>query len=363
MKKIFPALLGMMLLSSTAMAQEVTVTGTGIDRDSALRDAERMAVEQIVGTYVDSQTLVASAMVELDEIYTKADGYTRLVSVIQEGQTAGGYTVKAIMDVNTDPNSEFMDKVQMIARLKDPRIAVIVLKDGQYSVHEKRAESIIMERLIQLGFSHVVDANIVAGLYDAQMLRALYNGEPVVNVGSSFGADMVIIGNSSGSAAPAQIPDFKGGYKTVALSTGNMEMIFKIVRPSTGNIIDTFSVESKGIGPSREAAEQQMIKKAADEAAGKIEERLRRQSMKTGGSVQLIVSTGDYNKIAQLVSDLKTIPGVQNAVLREQNGGKAIIELGTNQQPGTIVHMLQKRTTLEIYVHGMTDSMAQIVIP
>ena len=48
-----------MLLAQTASAQMVTVEGYGPDRGSALRDAERLAVENVVGTFIDSKTLVS----------------------------------------------------------------------------------------------------------------------------------------------------------------------------------------------------------------------------------------------------------------------------------------------------------------
>ena len=358
-------LLGLLFLlaMSYVQAQEIRSTGIGIDRDSALRDAQRAAVEQVVGAYVDSSTLVENGMVELDEIYARADGFTRIVKIESEGKAEDGYRVIALIDVDTNPNTELMSRMQMLTRLNDPRMAVIVLQDGKYNVHEKRAESIIMERLVDLGFSHVVDVGIVSALNDARMLESLYRGQPIGSIGQSFGVDLVIIGSSRSMVGPGKIPDFKGGYKNIALHTGNMELVMKIVRPSTGDIIASFSVDGKGIGVNAELAQGQMTKKVANDAAKKIEECLRRLSMQVSGSIQIVAMSGSYDKVNTLVQELKKTAGVQKVVLREHNGNRAIIEVETNQKTATVIQLLQKRSTLPFFVESLTDSRAEVALP
>ena len=87
-----------------AEAREVTVEGVGTDRESALRDARRLAVEQVVGTFVDSRTLTNNFMVELDKIYTKSSGFVGKIDVLSEGFSNGVYKVRAV--INVDQKSE-----------------------------------------------------------------------------------------------------------------------------------------------------------------------------------------------------------------------------------------------------------------
>lgn len=53
--KVVTAML-LLALNNITYAQIADVSGVGEDRDSALRDAKRNAVEQIVGTYINSET-------------------------------------------------------------------------------------------------------------------------------------------------------------------------------------------------------------------------------------------------------------------------------------------------------------------
>lgn len=82
-KKLTGILAGFLLMSATANAQIVTVDGYGPDRASALRDAERIAVENVVGTYIDSQTMVSQGQVALDDIYAKATGFCAIPMLFQ----------------------------------------------------------------------------------------------------------------------------------------------------------------------------------------------------------------------------------------------------------------------------------------
>lgn len=64
-RKIVTTML-LLALSNITYAQIADVTGIGEDSDSALRDAKRNAVEQVVGTYINSETLVSQASVVLE---------------------------------------------------------------------------------------------------------------------------------------------------------------------------------------------------------------------------------------------------------------------------------------------------------
>lgn len=359
-KKILGALFAFLLLPGTIFAKDVTVDGFGVDRSGALRDAERMAVESVVGTYIDSRTLVENAVVALDEIYAKSEGYVTNVKVIQEGASEGSYKVRAIVSVSENQN-DLVSRLQMIARLNDPRIAVVVLREGQ-NTHEKIIESAMNERLISLGFRRVVDANIVSALHDAQMLRSLYNGQPVTRVGSNYGADFAVISMTSVSSNNISIPDFKGGYVDSGFHSGRAEMATKIIRLDTGDILETFTVEGRGTMSEGGVAEQAALKDMAVQAAQKVEEKFRKIGGRSSGNVQVVVGTQNYALVQQLANDLKAVPGVQNVFVREQANGKAILELDTNQSAHAIIEMLRNRTSLGIFIDSISGNSAKIMI-
>lgn len=358
-KRLAGLVTGFLLLASTASAQMVTVQGYGPDRASAVRDAERVAVENVVGTFIDSKTLVSQGKVELDDIYAKATGFVRNTNVLNESTTSDGYMVTASVDVDTVGNSALISRLTAIMRLNDPRIAVIVLNNGR---RDEVSETAINERLIDMGFSHVVDANIVASLQDAQLLEHIYSGGTSIHsVGSNFGADYIVLGKTTTESRSIELPDFKGGYKQTRLNSGLAEMTAKIIRFDTGDIVGTFSVEASGIENGGAYAERKAAKALAQQAAQKVEEKFKKVGANVTTSVQVIVKAWDYQRVEDVAAALRGVPGVNNVYIREHNGEQAILECDSTQSAQTIATLLRQQRQAGIFVDGISGGAITVV--
>jgi hypothetical protein len=68
----------------TAWGETELTVHPAADRERAVAQAQRKAVEQIVGVYVSSSTLVRNFQIVEDNIYTKAAGFVNVYDVIQE---------------------------------------------------------------------------------------------------------------------------------------------------------------------------------------------------------------------------------------------------------------------------------------
>ena len=282
MRKFFIALALFMLINISASAQEVTVDGVGRNRDEAIKNAERAAVEQVVGNFVDSQTLVENAMLKLDEIYTRAQGFVSGVKILSEGISKGLYKVTAQMNVESEPNSALIGQLETVMRLNDPRITVIMMRDNLAAgTHDELAETALNDKLLTVGFSHVVDADIVANLENARLLERLYNGEKgLVGVGSSYGADYLVLGQTHTNSQNVMLPDYKnGGYKTMAMIVANADITAKIIKLATGEIVGTFSVTAKGNDVIKDNSERNAIRNAAENAALELEKKFKKLAM------------------------------------------------------------------------------------
>ena len=283
MKKFLVLLMLIMSLTGTAMAQQVTVEGFGINKNEALKNAEKKAVEQVVGTLIDSQTLVENSRLKLQEIYSASQGFVSNVKILNEGKDSNGmYVVKAQMDVNSEANTDLISRLEAVMRLNDPRITVIMLKDNASAgTHDELAESALNDRLINLGLSHIVDADIVANLENAKLLERLYNGEKgIVGIGDSYGADYLVLGVTHSSADSIKIPDYKnGGYINHPMNRGSADITAKIIKLTTGDIIGTFSVNGGGNDITADTAARKAIKTAAEKAAIELENRFKKFAM------------------------------------------------------------------------------------
>lgn len=348
------------MLTGSASAEVVNADGYGIDHNSALRDAECNAVETVVGTYVDSRTLVSNGVTELDEIYSKATGFVRSSKIIKEGNIDGSYMVQAQVDVDTSPNAALISRLSTIMRLNDPRIAVVVMNGTR---HDDVVETALNERLINMGFSHVLDPKIASALHNAQLLNQLYSDTPITGgVGESLGADFVVAGKLSTEARNIIIPDFKGGNIDTELVTGKAVMNVKIIRLSTGEIIETFAVDSKGIQLDYKSASDKAVVELSSKAAAKMEEKFKKIGANVTTAYQIIAYTRDYGKVEQLAADLRNVSGVGVVYIREHNGQKAILEFDSSQTISTVVQMLKKSSRLSIFVDGTDSGKASLIV-
>jgi hypothetical protein len=95
-------LLFMMLLASVSVRadedaekrQTVVVTGIGITPDKARQNAVRSAVEQVVGAYVKSDTIVQNSTLINDEILSYSGGFVEQTKVLSTKSEDGLYTVQ-----------------------------------------------------------------------------------------------------------------------------------------------------------------------------------------------------------------------------------------------------------------------------
>ena len=109
MKKFFSILFLVMFTFGNVQAKEVTVTGLGVDKDSAVRSASRAAVEMVVGTFIDSRTLMQDLIIQFDEVLKKSHGFVKSIKILDEERIdSSTYRVTAKIDVDTNLKAELV---------------------------------------------------------------------------------------------------------------------------------------------------------------------------------------------------------------------------------------------------------------
>ena len=373
MKKLFIALCLALAMVQTAFAQTVIVDGVGVDRDAAMRDAARVAVEQVAGMYINSNTVVSNTSVEMDEILSHAQGYVQNIQVISESMNGGEYRIRASVDVNTDPNSAFMKRMDAVMRLNDPRIGVVILTDDPDIDHEFYAlpghdtilETALNERLLTVGFKHVVDVSLLSQLQDSAVLNAVYRGDsrlPYSGSNADRPIDYLVIGRSHAEGYKVKLPDNHGGYVETQMSSARTHLDLKIISFGTSTIIGTYSVDGQGVENSPALAARKSRQAAAVKAAEKLEQQFLKAAASAFSGIQFTVRANDFSLVEQLVRELKELRGVQDVYVRGTNAGKTTIDITSSQQPFTILQMLQRSTNLSIFIESSSANEINITI-
>ena len=365
-------------MSSTS-AEKITVDAIGLDRENALNNAIQSAVEQVVGTFIESQTLMENLVIELDEVYKKSQGYVKSVQILDEKQEKDIYRIRAIIDVDSSPDGKLINNLSMILMLNDPRIAVIVLNDEISNlsedalllddqskiVHNTSAESSMISKLLNLGFSHIVDADQIIRLKDAQMLNEIYNGRAALNesINKDNSIDYLVLGKSRIDINRISIPEYNGkGMLETSLIEAKTELEIKVIKYDTGDLVGTFSVNGSGADSTNSRAVDKSSKIAAERAAVELEKIFKKFSSQSTTGLQIIVSSDSYDKVEQLRKDLLGVNGVQNVYIREYDNSKATLEIESAQKSHIIIQLLKKKSKLGIFVENVSNSVINIKI-
>ncbi len=347
----------------------MTVVGAGADRDDALKDASRLAVEEAVGTLIDSRTLMKDLVIELDEVAKKSQGFIKKITVIEEGKQGSLYKVKAAIDVDTNPNAALMDNLTMLMRLNDPRIAVIILngwkdENGNVSYNEEM-ESVLTSKLLELNFTHIVDADHVIKLYNADFLNNIYEGNRGLYDGKSDDAcEFLVLGKVASNVTNIMIPDHRTGQMLEApLTNAKAKLVLKVIKYDTGDVIGSFVAERVGIGGANSRAFDSALAPLATESAEKLANIFRGFGAKLNqGGIRITINANSPNAAEELVTALRSLPGVDNVYLRSQSDAKIIVEVETTQKPYSLLQTLRSRTSKNIVVEKATANSMELRI-
>ena len=189
--------------------------------------------------------------------------------------------------------------------------------DAEKSYDDITEES-VNSKLLSMGFSHVMDANIVAKLRNSSLLNSLYNGDTnLIGDTGGLGVDVLVLAQSKVDAAKINLTQQDGTTVDTQLVRGSADITGKVIMLASGNIQGTFSVRGQGIDISENTANNKALKNASANVAAEVGKILRKKAAKAFDGLQIIASVNDNEKLAELVADLKNLKGVQGVYMRE----------------------------------------------
>lgn len=140
--------LGIMVISvSAAFGMTVNAVGqaTIMGRDEqarrkAIEYAQRNAIEQGLGTIIDSKTQVTNSQILQDKIYSRASGYVTNYTILSEGKTPDGTMYTVTMQVNVETSSIENDLRAigiLMSQVGNYRFMAIYMPETKSSMHRR----------------------------------------------------------------------------------------------------------------------------------------------------------------------------------------------------------------------------------
>ena len=239
----------------------------------------------------------------------------------------------------------------------DLRITVIILQndDGEI-IHNEKTTGILNAKLLKMGFKPVIDANHAIKLNDAQLLENVYNGYPDEFIRTpDTVTDYLVVGRCVQSENDLSFIDYETG-RPIKSPLKSIKAILKIdvIIYDTGEIIGTFSTQGIGFGNDNSRASDEAIEIVANQAADKWEDVFKKFSERTASQFLFKISVDNYEKLDQVLEDLRSISSVNFVQIREQRGKNMVLSVEAYQSPSMIVQLLKERTNLNFYVERLS---------
>ncbi len=371
MKKSLALALSLFLLcGGSAMAKTVTVDGYGMSQTEAERDAMRNAVEESVGSLIDSQTLTKNYELVSDTIYASCEGYVEDMQVLATYPTAdGGYKVTAAVNVNTSPDSKLMSELMrhkiIDVNMRDAKIAVVIPETHlRRRLLDPAGETAVVKKFVEAGFQNVIDISEKRWNYNRPEFMS---ADELQNLAHSLQADILVVGEAFSEYVgdvnrflPSRSKYGPGPQTGVISCRARLEAKMYIAR--TGQIIAAEGTYGSGA----DIAEAIAAKKALAQAGDKMGDYLVGQLMNTfSGSRQafeLTVIANSINDVNRVKRALTSVPGVNGANLNSYANNRATISVKYAGSPTTLYDLLQRETDVDLEMRESTFNTLTVAV-
>lgn len=302
----------------------VTVEGRAADKDAAIQDALRLAVEKGAGQFIHSQTETKDYQVVLDRILSKSAGFVKRYDVIKVTTAADGIvTVKLTAEVAVKAVATEWGEIQILLHQKGkPRLMVVFGEKVDGDIREDSIVGSEIEKQLLKNDFPLIDKAQLTEIQKKDMAEASFSSDMsrIIAVGKQFGAELVIAGS-----AIAEYGSKEDLYGVPVVMYGASVRI-KAVRTDNAAMLFSDNVDARKGSRTRNTAATEALRQAGAEAAKKVQDGILGKWAREVGetqSVNLEVAGLTFSGRTKFVATLKKLKMVGGVQPRTLTGGIA----------------------------------------
>lgn len=345
MKKAILLLSGLAIVifaAGTAHSNEKVIEAEGVSfssKQDAIRQAQRAAVEQGVGVFVQSETETANYVLQKDKILARSKGYVTSYKILTEEKKDDRYTVKIKATVSLDKIKDDLIAMKILLEsMERPKLMVLVEEDyiDMKKPGMRIAEAELNSLLAAKGFELVDKAQVEKVKEQNKARQALAgNVSAASSLGLSFGAQYVIIGK-------AVVQDVGEAFAGTGLKSIQTSLQLKVIQSQSGLLLG--SVVKNGvaahISPLTGATNslKNSVQKAADEYLVDAITNAFQDYLNNGVPLKLhITGVKTFKDYKRTTSEIQSIESVVSSKQEGWNktGGLLVLDLrykGTSEE-------------------------------
>ncbi|MBJ80714.1 MAG: hypothetical protein CMH60_05285 [Myxococcales bacterium] len=373
--RVLPVFLVSVLALPVAASDGLVVKGEAaivkdnipLAKERAVEKALRNAVEQSLGTLVQSETVTQNYTLLSDKIYSRASGYVERYELMDEERDSGVYTVKVKAWVAKKALADDAQAVLSVLRAKnEPRVLLMLAEqnvnqgsasfwwgDKTFSTNLDVVENQMIDVLGQKGV-RFVDRQALQGKIqiDSAVTQAAPSDLAIKSFAGRTGAEYVVVGKAVATDG--------GPILGSKMHSVRANISLRVIELANGSIISTTTlVDSVGhIDPitGGTKALKKVATRAADDLLGKL---LKHWQSELGGitKVALEVSNLKFSQVRKLIKTLENdVQGVEAVHQRSFQGGAVSLDLNLKGSAILFAEMLE-----EAGVAGLKLSVVEVV--
>ena len=343
-------------------------------REDAISAALRNAVEQVVGTMIESDVLVENYQTVEDKIYTRTAGYVQQYDIISTNKQSDNVlevTVRAMVKLS-DLRNDLQGIGVLISRKGKPRTMVLIDERNittnyhQLIADLNTTETTIMNEMMNLGFPFV-DAVQAKKNIARDMAQAAIQGDAAVaaSIATRLGAEILIIGTAiskEASGAPAVVRN--AGFKSCQANIN-----LRVIRADDATIIAVASAHDRAAHIDEITGGSLALEKAAKKASKELAEKIIKVWQKdiySGTQVQLqVLNISSFSQLNTFKNSLSYyIRGVQSVNQRSFEGGSALFDIDMKGNAEQLASELEAKEIegIRVQVIGLTANKVTVKI-
>ena len=327
MKKMLLVMLALLVTFTSVAFANTEATGEGPSKEQALVNAMRRAVEQGVGTFINSSTTVIDSALVDDKILSHSRGYVTSYKIIKEGKTEDGFSVTISAKVDTKTLKGDIDALTIVRKsVGNPRILVAFSKKGEGSKELQNKDFIdeiyngIVESLTDKQF-RVVDKTTSAKF--AQQVADTHEIDVDLNKAAAYGlkfnAEYTLYYSVSG--------EIKEGAVGKAVK---LRIKTQLIDNTRSQVVTSKMVEQTSSGQTVSNALENAARDGGKKIVNPMIEIIQKNWMdaQQNGHIYTVVIDGvdDPEEIAKFTGMFEKFPLVNDAREVESGGGKTTFE-------------------------------------
>ncbi|MEA3466410.1 MAG: hypothetical protein U9R29_10465 [Thermodesulfobacteriota bacterium] len=335
---LFVVCCGLVLLPGSVIAA-VEATGMGAitvskaqAREDALNDAQRNAVEQVLGSMLTSETLVENFVLVEDKILTRVSGYVKKHTVLSERYSAEDCTIVIRAEVE---EMALADDVAALAgllpRMNYPTLAISLkeqslnAQSGQVDVDLSAARQALMQVLHSKGFN-LVDLDALQNERNRQagLTAAFGDSKQQAQEAASHQAQLLITGT-------AIVQDNGASPYNERLHAYGATITANIHESVTGRILASANAQATAPQFSFALGSQKALGLAATDLANQLSDQVVQvwlDSCYNEHKVVVVVENAGFSDVQNLLTSISALSGVTTAQQKSFVRGRAELIVG-----------------------------------